>query len=241
LKLITVSDNNFAPGVYALVNSLVQNSKLNPLNILILTFEDFQQEWKDRISGLHRVEFQNIRDLGEFRVEGGGAVKSRLVPALQKMLIFKLPYKEELAYIDSDVICLGDLNIIKTFKHFTAPVSWGVPGMTRHTNYRMWFNAGFMVFKPGDIYNDLVAFSTRYKAETQTSEETILNDYLIEKCPDELHILDYRFNAYAKMEKKYPHLWDVNGYKMLHFVGKKPWHKNLGGDRQKLYRKYAWK
>jgi lipopolysaccharide biosynthesis glycosyltransferase len=232
-----ITNNAHAPGAYATINSLIQNSGIEDIKILLFRMGELSRAWSERLKGLG-AEISDLGELGIFRYNSDLSMR-RLAPSMQKLLLFKLPYEHEIAYIDSDIICLNDISMVGGFKHFTstAVVGISIPG---GVNCRPMFSGGFFVFKPGQ-FDEIQEYAIKRDGDLRLADQTLLNEFFYTKYPNDVHLLDFRFEMLKRIKTSFPKLWDLKRAKLLHYVGDKPWEKHQGTELQGVWNKYAWK
>jgi lipopolysaccharide biosynthesis glycosyltransferase len=237
MVFVTLSNEFCAPGVYSLINSMIQNSGINDLKFHVLKLDDFSDRWQDRTAGLGDVVFQDATDLGVFKARGKIKVEY-LVPALQKMLVFKLPYDENVAWMDTDMVCINEVKMIRDMTPFSVCLR---ANLQPPINFRPQFNAAFFVFRPSEeTYGELQEYALSDTRDLREPEQVLMNRYFLQYKPEIVNYLDPRFNL-GTAPGYIPKKWDWKQSKFLHYVGMdKPWLKNYKGILKDVWGKYAY-
>jgi lipopolysaccharide biosynthesis glycosyltransferase len=239
MKFITVTNNRFAPGTYALINSMLINGGLDKPKFLLFYHGELSDEWRGRLRSLYPCEIHDIRELGEFKAPCE-VWSGRIIPSIQKLLFFKIPSKKTMTYLDSDMICLSEIRDIESMGPFTVTPDLGNK-IAPSINNRPQFNGGFFVFRPGR-FDEMQEYALSLGRVKRMGDQLILNRFFWERYPDEVKILDYRWNVLRRIKESFPNAWKPDEIKLLHFVGEdKPWENFKDAGLKKLWKGYAWK
>lgn len=246
MNFLTILDDNFLPGLYALARSLAVNSGFKSeeirLHVLGESFARPSEIERKLVDIGVTPTLYNRPDVGTFKCDGVTLGQVRLRISMQKLVAFLLPIKEPIYYLDADIVCVGNITECVKFKHFTSPVVFGItlPGAVRG---RPQFSGGSFIFQPSsDIYCALEEHCKRFKV-LALADQTLLNDFFYaDGRADDVHLLGIEWEMLKRVFVCHPRIWDsVTDKKFIHFVGKKPW---LGGESgygkvEAIWRKYA--
>lgn len=223
MRFVTLADDLYAPGLAALLQSLVENSELDDLEVLVVVPGPLSPHIRGALdaSGA-RVRYVDRSTLGEIDAKPGTG-SFRYVTSLQKLLVFNLPpSRDHIAYIDTDIICVGSLRGLEAM----APISVVADrGFTEplNTDGSPMFNAGFFTFHPDPA---LLAELLRYYQESDRhfplGDQVLLNEFLRARHPDDVQFVDQSWNMLTLWLCLHPEL-AVEDSRLLHFVGHKPW------------------
>jgi len=233
---VTVSNSNYFKGTYALLNSLLRSGGVEVQFNVLLTGQ-FTPEQRADLNSLCSVNYIDVNDLGRFSV--GGKVKTqRFIPSMQKLLLFKA-MGGRVAYVDSDIVCVNNISEIEKMGHFSVAPDIG-RRIQPATCARPQFNCGFFVFENVTWYDELVEYALNFQGELSLGDQTLLNRFMWERKPDEVKILDYRWNMLHRLKESFRSAWRPEEAKFIHFVGKeKPWKGINDRDFLKIWDKYG--
>ncbi len=219
LKIVSTLTDDYAIGTYALINSLIQNGKIN-FEMVLVKYGDVSQQNIDMLKGLGvSIEIFQEKELGESNRPILEKDKQRLSINTQKTLVWKLPYNENMIYLDSDIICLSPVNDMYNWQEFT------VAQKRKHNDE---FNSGVFCFRPdSDTYNIINEQAASYKSPIALGDQQTLMDVFCKsrngKLSDRMKRVGYSWNISAHIYPKYltPKALRV---KFLHFSStEKPW------------------
>jgi lipopolysaccharide biosynthesis glycosyltransferase len=235
VEILTITNDRFAQGTYALMNSVLKNGGLDTPQFSIYHYGPLAKAWRDRLMGLYKCELHDIRELGEFKYNGKVWAK-RIAPAIQKLLFFKLSGGKKL-YVDSDILCLNKISDVEKMEPFSVAPDVGVRFNKGVNNY-LYFNTGLFVFQPG-IFDEIQEFALNMGAVKKLGDQLVLNKFFYSKYPERVRMLDYRWNTLRRLKTSFPASWKPDEIKMLHYVGEpKPWEKPDDREFRRLWKKY---
>jgi lipopolysaccharide biosynthesis glycosyltransferase len=226
MTFVMLTDRRFLPGLFALLQSLRENSGLSPLPRVIVVIEGppLSREMEAALSehGLP-LTFVQREVLGEVR-HPFPPVHKRYANTLQKLLIFGLPEPGPLCYLDVDLLCLNPLDGLDSIGPFSAAPDLGKAQPVEVDGLPM-FNAGFFIYRPDRArLADLLAFMARTAAPQDThGDQLILNRYFHREHRSEVRTLDPSWNTLKRLKVHQPALFDPGRIRLLHYVGRKPW------------------
>jgi hypothetical protein len=248
LHLLTIVTDDFWPGFAALLQSLEDNSGLQPHDFKISVVCDLDkapQNWlADRRS---RVELVSLDVLPSIKVLSPQDQGRRMEGALQKIGLFALPEEwGSCVFIDSDMVCLGDIRLLRDTKPLAA-ANDQIRGMggTREVADRgaADINTGLLVFKPSrKVFEELrTVYAQRHGERTHKGDQDVINMW-IDQTGHSVYRLGSEWNFSKRFQDEMGLPWvkkHINQVKFLHFVGVKPWTSN-GQIRTARECRYRW-
>lgn len=224
MRFITVTDEKFIRGTATLLHSIVLNGNLtNPRFVVLHSgLDEAHESYLKRIS--NDIEIVNVAALPAIPLPANN-LSAKKRGRLKKFAIFTFSPGEKLCYIDSDMLCLGDLNNIKDFQHFTASIDLGRKGVECVSGYPM-FNSGFMVFRSDDSFvRDLSEFARPHHFSSK-ADQFFLNDFMYNLHQKDVSIVHPIYNSMLSFKVRFPKVFQAceeAGIRFLHFTNIKPW------------------
>jgi len=224
----------YLPGLYALLQSIVDNGMIPRTERFLILYEgdlSLRHQMRIKMFGFH-TEFMKIKELG--KIVAPLNEKGRFEIALDKILIFNIPYKGLICFIDADMLCLGSIKDIKNLNHFSAAPNFG--RRLTFINGRKMFNTGLMVIRPSaSLFNEILDYISQYQRNYDYGDQGILNYFFYERKEEEIKLLDQEWNMLKRIKVHHPQLFNINNIKFLHYVGMKPWQIPLWHREEKGY------
>lgn len=224
MKFVTMTDNEFVPGVLALIQSLKENSGFdeNEIEIVILELEDLKKENKDNLKNFNLdLTFYKSNKLGKFKFDSDLVEKNHHIVTLQKFLIYKLPYDEKMCYLDADLICLSDVTKLSELKPISAGINIGSGPPPTINNY-IQFSSGMFVFKPSlRMYEEIQEFANDYNQKLKRSDLSLMNEFYYRKYPESINLLGLEWHIPITLKRFHPREWSYvkkKGIRFLHYT-----------------------
>lgn len=226
MKLVSIINVKYLPGLYALLQSIEDNGDLPDNTGFLLLYTE--KAVLDHVAAIRRFrfkfEFMDIHELGRISAPlNRSGITHFSGVTLQKILIFNLPHDGPLCWIDVDMICLNSIRELMTMDHFTAATS----NKKAFSPSQKYFNAGLMVFRPSaSLFNQILEFIAEAEKTGRSfkhGDQGILNCFFHERHPEDVHIVGKWWNLSKKTEFMRPHQFILKKIKILHFLGTKPW------------------
>jgi len=234
LRFVTIVTPEFWPGFAALLQSLGDNGGLGAQAgvqwTVICDPSSAPAEWlAERSEDITLYPLGNLPKVAVLSAQNQGR---RMELALQKLGIFALPPElGRCVYLDSDMICLGDVSelaalpaISAAFDHlqFTgtpSPLPEGQP---------VEFNTGVFVFSPNrGIFDELCCvYGERHAERFHKGDQDV---FFFWAKSHEVNPLGSEWNFSKRHQDKVGAAWvgrNLHRIKFLHFVGAKPWTPN---------------
>lgn len=244
IKFATYITDSYAIGTMALIRSMQANSKLDGFKFVVVS-EGVSDNSKTKLKGIKPdIEFIERVELGDIRLPEAMNVSDRQRLMMRKLMMLKLENDAEIIGIDSDMLCVGKLKELEAWKHFTAPMVFGI-SLPRSICGRPMFSASIECFKPGnDFFQEVQEFVlTRYTANLPPLEDQmVMNEFMYSRHGDEVRLVGIEFDMLKRIFVHHLKVWDsVNDKRFIDFVGKKPWQ---GGEKgyetlERIWRDYA--
>lgn len=242
MKFVSMVTDDYVPGLLTLMQSLKENSGLKNIEFVIIGLSSIKDKNKILIDNMNiSYDYFLASELGKFEFDQSLLSKPNKATNQNKFLIFKLPYKTKLCYLDVDMICLNNISNIKNLNHLSA-----VPNIGRlhpeTVHEHMMFNSGMLIFKPDlELYEQIQDFGLKYNEKlTHYGDQMLFNQFFYKYYPSNVNILGLEWNVPISLKKYHPHLWKyVNdkGIKFLHYTAHNPWEKNKVLKHPTLIRK----
>jgi lipopolysaccharide biosynthesis glycosyltransferase len=241
MNIVTVTNDAYAIGVYALLNSILRNGGLSEFKFYVGVYDKLSNEWKHLISSLHETVFFQLTDIGTFKTRGA-VEKAQLIPSMQKLMLFKPNkyFQGDCLFVDADALCLNNIQDASGFRHFSV-----APDISRYiqpaVNNLFYFNCGVFVFQPGDIFDELANYGVTNRGNYKYGDNTLLVEYFYRHRPKDVTLLDYRWNMLSSIKSGMPKAYRLDEAKFLHFAGRrKPWQKDYKDKEQsEIFYTYA--
>lgn len=235
IRFVTIVTDDFWPGFAVLLQSLEENSALGPDGFQMVVLCDVDRAPRSWLAGwgdsvelvsmevLPRIELLSPQNQGE-RMEG----------ALQKLGLFALPEEwGRCVFIDSDMVCLGDLRPLRGMVPLTAACDelCGLGWETEVSDVcTPEINTGLMVFEPSrTVFEELRSvYIRRHGERTHKGDQDVINMWL-QETGWPVHRLGSEWNFSKRFQDSTGRRWikeRIGNVKILHFVGAKPWTNN---------------
>ncbi len=219
-SVVTVLDDAFAEYFRVLLFSIKEHQPRFDVDVVVLhSGSGLSERNRSLVSRLHPVRFVLVDERPYerfFRV-----TPPRLHPALLKLEVFNLGQYASVLFLDSDMLCLGDIGpLLALDVPFAAcPAGEDAARKERLKNsfHRgVGFNTGVMVigkrYLDGRAYRRLLHGRLR---PSPTGDQDILNRFFRFR---RVFCLDHRYNYHAQFFWK----GDETDVKILHYAGEKP-------------------
>ncbi len=227
MRFVTLLTPEFLPGAVALVNSLNKNAGID-YDLTIINSGGDPDEIEETLGRKAKINIIPIASLGEFKPpNSNNQMMNRLIPALQKLLVFKLESEGPMCFLDADMICVGDLRGIETFSHFTATMLFGIT-LANPVHGRPQFSTGMFCFKPSrEFFDELQDFALSYDGPIRLADQDILNPFMWSRYPNDVHLLSIEWERSKRVWLMHKDVWhNAQKKRFIHFVGDKPWLPN---------------
>lgn len=239
MNFVTLTSPSYLIGTLVLMQSVKQYGKLKNWSWTIMTLGELSKADKDklqRVADDRLASIVNTDELPQFTWEGTITQERRRL-LFNKLSAFCLPPKQY-CFLDSDMICTGDLTGLRTASMFTAVPQVGNMG-PEPINHRPMFNTGFFVFQASaSLFHDMQTWCNQnIKGNIPLGDQWMLNHFLYYTYPDLVKLFDLRYNTLQGLEAKHPRLWSqvAKDVRLYHFTSKKPW----TGGQGPFYRKWT--
>ena len=225
MKFVTYTDKKYLPGLFALLQSLKENSSID-IDEMIIVCEEIIP--KNIISSLTQIGiplyFLNRNDLGDIKSKDK-QLQSQHELAFKKILLFKLPLNEKIAYVDVDMVCMNSLKGINLLPTLSVAPDIGISKTPRLINGFPMFNTGFMIFQPSnEIFQELRDYILNSEVQfNDLGDQTPINAFFYQQNPSMVNMIDPCWNTLKRVALRERNLLHNPNLKLLHFVGRKPW------------------
>jgi lipopolysaccharide biosynthesis glycosyltransferase len=225
--IVTLSDKDFIQGTRVLMESLQFHNDLKGFDKIALTPN------RQEITEVSHL-FDQIKVLEESELSRMNRPnwKKRFRKTFLKLHAFDLREYKRVIFIDSDVLCIGDIG--RLFQDdlddycLSAASDRGIkPAPKFASTNRVRFNTGVMVINNEKLPSNSLQKMQELARKGITydgSDQGVINEFC--KGDISFKLLDQKYNTLKRSfkEKKY---WSENkdDIRLLHFVGKKPWSK----------------
>ena len=228
-RFVTTLNDDYVPGFLALLQSMKENAGI-AFRFTVVTISPLSDASLRSIAAMGvECEFIPREELGEVRFDESLLRQARRAPNINKLLIWRLPYRENCCFVDADIVCLNSLDGIQALTPLSAAIKDSVLDRrpTRETTQgrtRYEWNSGVMVFRPdAELFARL-----KLHAETQTEkislgDQTLLNDYFNRHDPSAVQHVDAGWNMAVSTRKNHPRSFVRDRIRFLHFHAEKPW------------------
>lgn len=168
----------------------------------------------------------------------------RFSKTFYKLKAFDLIDYDRVIFIDSDILCLGDVSLFVNKDELQEFCFYAANDYGIKLNHDQ-INSGVMVINrpllSKTIFLDLLeiakcGFNEIYKdLNGNGSDQTVINKYL-KKNSVNYGALDIKYNTLKRIYLHHREIWSniENDIRLLHFVGIKPWHKNKDVQYEQL-------
>lgn len=210
IAFVFCADRSFLVGLNKLYKSLVKyNSWISTYDKVLLTdnvdsYEDFKI-----------VDCSNIKY---------NCPKERFKKTFYKLYIFNLTDYDRIIFIDSDILCLGDISLFLNQQldlPFYAAKDDGF-------KLKESINSGVMlVNKPlisNKVFEQISELAKKQQVKKNYGDQQVINEY-IKLYKVKTGILDTKYNALKRLYIHQKNTWNKikDDIRLLHFVGDKPW------------------
>jgi lipopolysaccharide biosynthesis glycosyltransferase len=221
MRLVTMADDSYAPGLAVLVHSLVNNSRLARPQMTVIMRKPINHEYRRALGDLGcELEFVDLGDVGAVRPRPG--MRRVRQATLQKVLVFNLPWSETSVFLDSDMVCLRDVTDIEALPAFAAAPHRGWD-LARLPDGRPVFNSGLFTFVPdADLSAEIADFYATSSEPFELGDQMVLNRFFAEVRPGAMTLLEEDWNTLTWAVVKHRNM-SLDGVRFLHFVGYNPW------------------
>ncbi|WP_437230397.1 glycosyltransferase [Planctomicrobium sp. SH661] len=229
MRFVTTLTADYAPALHALLASLRANAGI-PIEMTVVTYDRIppaDREFADSL-GIP-LEWIPVESLGRFPEPATRTARMRW--NFQKPLIWRLPYREPLLYLDTDILCLlpltellewDDLTVVQKQSSLGRPVDSDPDYLP---SGRPVWNAGVFCFRPCDrTLENLMTQARSYSSPVRYGDQVILNDYFNRHEPERVKYAGLGFNMSTWAAVRQPELFRTNPVRLLHFAhAAKPW------------------
>jgi lipopolysaccharide biosynthesis glycosyltransferase len=230
MRLVTMADDGYVPGLAALLQSIVENSGLRTPTMTVVMTRPLPRPRRQLLATLGvSLEFVDLRDLGGIEPRPNTARLRRMT--LQKLLLFELPGTELMLHVDSDMLCVGSLDGLDALPEFAAVPQRGFVRDLLPDGSPM-YNTGLFTFRPDAVFaKELREFYWRSPTPFDLGDQVVLNRFLREGLGRDFFPLDESWNTLTWAAAADGRT-SVEGIRFLHYVGRKPWRNVwVGYDR----------
>lgn len=259
IPIVMFLDIYYFPGILALLESMKQKSNLPDNQKMIIIETEYLSDYHRNLIKKFGYDFEFVKAWDVFGDYSSLCLDmfKKWQPVIwyiwmqkisKKILIFKYP-AEKLILVDIDMLCTGDWRELADMPHLSVTLDFGKEEPYPYANNGKMFNTGVMVLKPN--IEDYKAMSAIMESEPHdilkirpSSDQVIINHYFWNNKPQEVNIIDYRWNISKRiLEYDEPrfHKLMANGSRALHYVGDKPWivhDKSCYENLEKIWWKY---
>ncbi len=247
-RFVSIVTGDFWPGFAALLQSLSENSGLDPSEfefVAICDTDTAPREWlKGRFEQVRLLPLHAIPAVPVLSPQSQG---KRMENALQKLGIFALPPDwGPCVYIDVDMICLGPISELAKVPPIAAgseALSGFDTGVDPEDLADVEINTGLLVFEPkvGAFEELQDTYRGLHERHRHKGDQDVINAWLLKKGQS-VHRLGGEWNFSKRFQDGMGRPWArrrLGQFKILHFVGVKPWTDNARVDTMREC-KYRW-
>ena len=221
--LVTVADKAFLPGLERLDKSINERNSMHGVQKVLIS--DDIETFRD-----YRVIKPDVKLLG------GIDCRSRFKKAFYKLLLFGMVEYDKILFVDSDVLCLGDIQMLlygyNNMDSYAAKDD-GVQLDNKYNSEFMRINSGVMVvnrimIRP-DVFTEIMSIA-RENISYDGGDQGVINEYLYRNNVS-FGYLPQIYNTLKRIYHHHKELWVKihEDIRLLHYVGAKPW---AGGDEE---------
>ncbi|VVU94477.1 Glycosyl transferase family 8 [seawater metagenome] len=214
ILLTTVCNDKYIDGLLILLLSIIKNNKNFDYKLKIYYQEDFSASNKMKVKKIYQnVEFEDVQE--EFYKD--------VYKWFMCLCAFKEYEYKRVVFIDSDMICLGDINDIINANvngiGFCPDINFNILNNFWITIPKLFdFNTGLMVidkeYRTPEFYNKLLEYSKK-QPDAHLGDQTILNRLLLGKW---ITYLPSRYNCKRNVFYNLNYNF-YNNPKIIHFCG----------------------
>jgi hypothetical protein len=215
-----MADEAYAPGLATLLQSVVEHSRLDAPEMTVILDRPLVPRTRRSLdeSGV-KLDFVYRSDLGFIPPKPHTHGRRRVT--LQKLLVFNLPHPGRMAFVDSDMLCVGALDGLADMPPISAAInrSWGEPPLMHG---RPIVNSGFFTFEadPG-LASELAEHYRSSTTKYTLGDQMVLNDFLLTQRPELLNVVDGSWNTLTT--RAVTDTTALGRARLLHYVYRKPW------------------
>jgi len=167
VRFVTTLTRDYVPGTYALINSIKINGCLDDFDLTVVEYEKLEEEDRIILESLGiSILFVDLDCLWPEDLNIPEVSHERLQINTNKPLIWRLPYDENMIYLDSDMICMSDIRGIENWKELTVA--------QKHSDN---FNSGLMCFRPSEeTFQIINEQAGKYTSPIQLGDQRTLMD-----------------------------------------------------------------
>ena len=229
MRFVLVTDRRFFIGTAVLMFSLVERADIADIAFLVIHdgLQRSEVEYLERICP--RIEFIDRRQITNLNLPSGRLPQEK-IGRLKKLSMFGISPGETLCYLDSDMICVGRLEELLRFEHWSVALDMGRRVFANVAGYPM-FNSGVIVFRSSlEFSAELRDFAKPHHFENK-ADQWLLNDFMYTRHPADIRIIHSVYNTPVSLGGSNPRIFDDlrrMGLRIVHFTNTKPW-QNLKG------------
>jgi lipopolysaccharide biosynthesis glycosyltransferase len=215
LGFVTCADTTFMPGLEKLDKTILKHNNMTGIDKILISpnineFMDYRIIRPD--SKLINVPITN----------------RRFKTAYYKLMLFSFSSYDRVVYIDSDVLCLGDIS--KLFDNDSELCATKDDGINLNIMYYSHFRINSGVLSVGkkllgiDVYDKMVQIAMSGRSY-DGGDQGVINEY-IHQYNIPVTYLPMQYNTLKRIYFHHPEIWNKikDDIRLLHFVGKdKPW------------------
>lgn len=233
VHFITTLNSKFVPGLKRLLETLEENCKLEKWDISIVALDD-------EVAKAQHPRLRKVYTVAEERKKLKLTTQNqRFAPNFNKLLVWGIDCPDVHIFIDSDTVCVGDLNQLRNWSpDITAVRNFAIDEVTKREeqNYTEKtlpiFNSGVFCFKPDlQMHKDIIAFAAKRRGPVRLGDQEILNDFFARYLPSQVKYASYSYNYRGHLSKQLSHPRSptegkpfTEDPKIVHFIHEvKPW------------------
>lgn len=233
VHFVTTLTASFAPGLRALLISLVERSRLPEFDFTVIALDHIEPRIIDELSSVANIDWIDRRELAD--TPDMRTSRPRLAPNFNKLLVWHLPYDHPCVFIDSDCLCVGSLTKIRYWRPQTVVRNFARREAQRRaeaayqTSRLPIWNSGFFCFQPNRERGEaIVEYAQQNYATVALGDQEVLNDWFSTHAADEVQYADYAYNYRTYLGVR-------SDVKILHFAHpEKPWRDSPRWKHQRV-------
>lgn len=240
MRFVSLVDSNYLPGIFALLQSIYENGKIESedINFLIVHENRITKKIRDSLLSIgFKIEFLPRQELGDIKAITNQRVE-RFDYTFKKILLLSLDIDETVCFLDADLLCLNALTGIEKLSHFSAAPDIGINKQPEKILGYPMFNSGMFIFKPStELYERIVEYYESSDNLFDFGDQQLLSWYFYDTEPNSVHLLDTNWNTLKRVYLHHSNVFDLSKIRFLHFVGRKPWELKVWQKEWWTYRK----
>jgi hypothetical protein len=197
LHFVTTLSDDFTPGLVCLLKSLNERSGVE-YRFTVVTMEPISELHRQAAEAEHSIEWLDLQEIGtppqlQTRMP-------RLAPNYAKLLMWNLPFDEDMFFIDVDTMCVDRLDQLLAWRQLTAVRNFvrgeytrRVGAVYRATALPIW-NSGVFCFHPDRDTHEAILEEASHYTKTLLGDQEILNNYWNIQRSEEVVYADYGYN-----------------------------------------------